>query len=265
MSTDAFLSLFMGQAAAERPDPVKAAQAGMKAPLPRRFYREAGVAERDGLFHLQLDGRGARTPARNPLAVTSRAVAEAMAEEWSAQHEAINPSTMPLTRLVNVALDGVARDPGAVRDEVTRYAGSDLVCYRALEPETLAVRQGAEWDPVVAWSREALGAPLALAAGVVHVAQDEASLVRIREAVEAVPAPLALTGLASITSLTGSALLALALARGFLQPDAAWEAAHVDETFQAQAWGRDEEAQARLDNRRRDFDAAAFLLAAPSS
>lgn len=265
MSTDAFLSLFMGETASERPDPVKAAQAGMKTPLPRRFYREAGIAQRGSLFQLELDGRGARTPARNPLAVASRAVAEAIAEEWRAQRDSIDPSTMPLTRLVNVALDGVARDPDAVRDEVARYAGSDLVCYRALEPESLAARQNAAWDPVAAWSREALGAPLRLAAGIVHVAQDEASLARIREAVAAVPAPLALAGLASVTSLTGSALLALALARGFLDPAAAWDAAHVDETFQADIWGRDKEAQARLDNRRRDFDAAAFLLAAPSS
>lgn len=261
MPTDQFLSMFTEPGRAERPDPVRAAQAGMKPGLPRRFYADAAaVAVEDGRFRLALDGRPARTPARNLLAVDSAAVAGAIADEWRAQREVIDPATMPLTRLVNAALDGVAAEPEATRAEVVRYAGSDLICYRAEGPEALAARQSALWDPVLAWARDELGARLNLAAGVMHVPQDDEALARVSQAVAEVPAPLPLAALASATSLTGSALLSLALARGFRPPDEVWDAAHVDESYQAEIWGRDEEAEARLALRRREFDAAAFIL-----
>ncbi len=149
MSTDAFLSLFTDPGEAERPDPVRAAQAGMKPVLPRRFWRQADVKSEAGLHHLILDGKLARTPARNPVAVGSRPVAEAVAAEWNAVGEVLDPSAMPLTRLANAAIDGVAREADAVRAEIVRYAGSDLVCYRAEQPEALVERQNAAWDPII--------------------------------------------------------------------------------------------------------------------
>lgn len=260
MSTDAFLSMFMGPGHAAQPDPVKAAQAGMKAQLTRRFYQSASVIEKDGLHHIALDGRVARTPARQPLALRSPQVAAAMAAEWQRQGQVIDPASMPLTRLANAAIDGVAHDPQAVRDEILRYAGSDLVCYRADEPEPLAARQSAAWDPVVAFARERLGARLRVATGIVHFQQDVQALTALARAIDSVEAPLPLAALSLATSLAGSALIALALTHRELDLESAWAAATVDETYQAGIWGRDEEAVARLDERRRNFAAAAFVL-----
>ncbi len=260
MSTDAFLSMFGAREAHEPRDPMKAAQSGMKAALPKRFYERASTGEGEGGFRLLLDGKPALTPGRRPLAAPSRAVAEALAAEWSAQGERIDPADMPLTRLVNTALDGVAAMAEAVRAEIVGFAGSDLVCYRADSPEELAALQAAHWDPVLDWAHAALGARFMLAAGVVHVGQPEPALARVRAAVGEVDEPLELAALASVTALTGSCLIALALAHGALAPDAAWDAGHVDEDYQARVWGVDEEAQARLARRRADFDAAALVL-----
>lgn len=260
MSTDAFLSMFMGEGATRQPDPVKAAQAGMKTHLPRRFYKKAHVLAKDGHYHIALDGRTARTPARNQLAVGSLPLASAIAEEWDAQGQEINPARMPLTRLINAALDGVARESQAVRDEIVRYAGSDLLCYRAEQPGSLVALQTETWDPILGWARERLGARMQLAAGIVHLAQDNESLEAVARAVARIEAPVPLAALSTVTSLTGSALLALALAHGHADPDAIWNAAHLDENWQAEIWGRDDEAEARLSTRRLDYDAAAFVL-----
>jgi chaperone required for assembly of F1-ATPase len=262
MSTDAFLSLFDPRDAHEPRDPMKAAQAGMRPALPARFYALATVEARDGAYHLLLDGKGARTPARQPLAAQARALAEALAAEWNAQGALIDPAQMPLTRLVNAALDGVAGQAEAVRAEIVRYAGSDLICYRADSPAALAERQAAAWDPLVGFAREALGARLILAEGVMHVPQPEHVRERVAAAVAAIPTPVPLAALSSLTSLTGSAIIALALAHGALNGDAAWSAAHVDEDYQAEIWGLDEEASARQVFRRRDFDAALLALTA---
>ncbi len=261
MSTDEFLSLFGADDRPAPSDPMKSAQASMRTPLPRRFYREASLLAHPPGHRVALDGRGANTPARNPLAVASRPLAEAMAAEWNAQGDVIDPSTMPLTRLVNVAIDGVAARADEVRDEIQGYGGSDLICYRAGSPEALVARQAAAWDPLVEWAREALGARLILSEGVMHVAQPEPSLKALAGAVAAVPSPVALAGLSTATSLTGSVVIALALAHGRLDADAAWAAAHVDEDYQAEIWGIDEDAALRQMARRREFDAAALALA----
>ena len=167
---------------------------------------------------------------------------------------------MPLTRLAHSALDGVAGALEATISEIAAYAGSDLVCYRAAEPETLAARQAAAFDPVLAFAEEALGARFELAGGIMHVAQPEASLQAVRGAIPA--EPFAVTALHALTSLSGSALIALAVARGAMAPEAAWSAAHVDEDFQIERWGADEEAMGRREARWRDFSAAAFALEA---
>src|SRR3712207_2103472 len=176
----------------EASNPMKAAQAAMRPPLPRRFYETASVEERDGAFRLLLDGRAARTPARNLLAVPTRALAEALAAEWQGQEAVIDPAAMPLTRIVNSAIDGVAREREAVIADMAKYAGSDLVCYRAGEPEALVAEQARAWDPVLAWAREALGARFVLSEGVMHVAQPEAAVAAVRARLETVGSPFGL-------------------------------------------------------------------------
>ncbi|MER2267493.1 ATP12 family chaperone protein [Methylobacterium oxalidis] len=242
------------------PDPMRAARGPAK-PLPKRFYREAGIGEGEGGFRLTLDGRPANTPARNPLAVPGRDLAERIAAEWQAQDEIIDPARMPVTRLVNTAIDGVAPRRAAVIDDLAAYAGTDLLAYRAESPERLVAAQAAAWDPILDWAREALGARLILSEGVMHVAQPDASVQALRRAIEAADGPFRLAALHTMTTLTGSLLIALAVLRGHLSPDEAWAAAHVDETYQASVWGRDAEAEARLALRRAEFDAAAQVAA----
>lgn len=244
----------------EEPDPVRAVRKALRVVLPRRFYERAGAVERDGLHAIALDGRVARTPAKALLAVASAPLADAIAAEWNAQAETIDPATMPLTRIVNSAIDGVARAPGPVAAEIVRYAGSDMLAYRVAEPETLAERQREAWDPVLDWAAETLGVRLDLASGIVHVPQPGAALDAVARAVEPLD-PIRLAALHVITTLTGSAVLALAVARGRLEPEAAWAAAHVDEDYQIGLWGADDEALARRSHRWHDMEAAARILA----
>ena len=226
----------------------------------RRFYEAAGSAPTEGGFALALDGRPARTPGRSALVLPTEALAMAVAAEWNAQVETIRPDTMPLTRLANTAIDGVAPRLAEVRDEVVRYAGSDLVFYRAGSPDSLVSLQAAAWDPVLEWAREALAARFILSEGVTWVAQPETSLARIRAAVEAEESPFRVAALSVATTLTGSALLSLMMARAAIAEEAAWSAAHVDEFHQESLWGSDAEALSRRENRRRDFAAAATML-----
>jgi chaperone required for assembly of F1-ATPase len=242
-------------------DPMRAAQAHMRRTPVKRFYRMVEVREAAGGLHaLTLDGRGARTPGRSPLAATSRALMLKVAAEWERQREAIEPADMPLTRLLNSAIDGVSRTMAETRAEVLKYAGSDLLCYRAAEPEALAERQRLAFDPVLAWAAETLCARFNLAAGIMHVEQPAQAIEAIRSAIEDIDDPVALAALGAMTNLTGSALLALAVARGFLSPEAAWRAAHFDEDFQTETWGADSEATARRQARWREFEAAALAV-----
>lgn len=225
----------------------------------RRFYKEASIGPHEAGFALLLDGRAAKTPAGNPLAVGSRRLAEALAAEWAAQGERLDPATMPLTRIVNSAIDGVSREMDAVRADIVRHAGSDLVCYRAEGPEGLVARQEAAWAPLLAIAREALGARFVLAEGVMHVEQRPETVAAVARALQLYDA-ISLAAIHVVTTLTGSALIALALARHRISADEAWAAAHVDEDWQMRQWGEDEQALARRAARRRDFDAAAFIL-----
>lgn len=246
-------------------DPAEMARRDQRKALPKRFYSQAGVEARDGVFALALDGRPARTPARGLLALPTRAAAEALAAEWAAQGELIDPATMPMTRLVNSALDGVASQMAETAAEIVKFAGSDLVCYRAAEPASLVIEQARAWNPVLDFARDRLGARFALAEGVMFVAQPEAALAAVASAVESIargPAgALRLAALSVMTSLTGSALIALAVAHEAMSAEEGWRAAHVDEDFQIRAWGADEEAAARREKRRLDMLAAARLFA----
>jgi chaperone required for assembly of F1-ATPase len=241
-------------------DPMRAAQANMRPKPVRRFFKAVEVREADGQHALLLDGRGARTPGRNPLAAKSRALMVAAAAEWERQHETIDPAKMPLTRLLNSAIDGVVHTMAETRADVLSYAGSDLLCYRAEEPDILVTRQAHAFDPVLRWAADSLGARLNVTTGVMHVAQPPEALAAIGAELDAYEDPVAVAGLSVMTTLTGSALLALAVARGFLSAEAAWQAAHVDEDFQAERWGADAEAVARREARWREFEAAATVL-----
>jgi chaperone required for assembly of F1-ATPase len=230
-----------------------------KPSLPKRFYQDVTVKDEGGGAALLLDGKTVRSPGKAPLVLPTRALAEAVAEEWRAQGERIDPATMPLTKLANSAIDGVAgREPDVIGD-IVKHAASDLVCYRAHAPQGLAEAQAKHWDTVLAWAKDALGAPLKLSDGVVHVAQPKASLDRLEGAIRGRD-PFSLAALHVMTALTGSALLALAVALGRMTPQQAWQAAHVDEDWQISQWGQDQEAAERREARWRDFAAAARLL-----
>jgi chaperone required for assembly of F1-ATPase len=239
-------------------DPEKAARRNMRA-LRRRFYREAEVRQDAAGAVITLDGRPIRTPARRMLAAPGAALGEAIAAEWRRQGKFIDPAAMPLTRLANTIIDGVADRPEEVAGEVVKYLGSDLVCYRAASPEGLRARQAAYWDPVIAWARDALGAGFVVRQGVVHAAQPDAA---VAAASAAIPRhPWRLGAVHSITTLTGSALIALAVARVAITVEAAWAAAHVDEDWNMEFWGRDELALKRRAYRFAEMTAAAQVLA----
>jgi chaperone required for assembly of F1-ATPase len=242
------------------PDPVRRAQNQMRQPLPKRFYETAEVAETGEGFAVRLDGRPVRTPGRAVLALPSAAAAELVAAEFAAQGQSIDPVSMPVLRLVNSAIDGVAADMQAVLEDIVGFSGSDLVCYRADSPAMLVARQAQAWDPVLDWARGALGVRFYLAEGVVHVEQPADTLGAVRNWLDARREPFRLGAIHVMTTLTGSALLALAVEAGALTPDAAWAAAHVDETWTVEHWGEDAEAAARIAARRRDFDAAVALV-----
>jgi chaperone required for assembly of F1-ATPase len=228
---------------------------------PKRFYRAVSVDGAKPTYRVLLDGRPVRTPARNELAVPSRALAQAVAAEWEAQGDCIDPATMPLTRLVNSALDGVTGREAEVRAEIARYAASDLVCYRASAPheQELARRQATAWDPVLAWARQELDVHLSVGQGVVHVPQPQAATGAIQGVLAGLD-PLALAAHHVMTTLTGSALLAFAHAGGRLTAEEAWAAAHVDEDWQISQWGEDAEAKARRQRRWAEMQAASRLL-----
>lgn len=236
-------------------DPIEAARRSVRPQGRKRFYRQAGIDED---FAVLLDGRPVRTPARRVLRGPNRALGEALAQEWEAQRDVVDPAAMPLTRLANAIIDGVADAPDKVAAEIKKYIGSDLVFYRAETPEGLIARQAKLWDPLIDFAREMFGARFVLAQGVMHQAQS-------REAIAAVAAAIPsdawrLGAVSSITTLTGSALIALALAAGRLDVEKAWAAAHVDEDWNMAAWGRDDEVLARRAARRAEFDAAAKVL-----
>jgi chaperone required for assembly of F1-ATPase len=226
----------------------------------RRFYTGVAVASEEGGFTLRLDGKRALTPAKRPLAVPHKRLAEAMVAEWAAQGDFIDPFSMPITRLINSAIDGVASRLVEVRADVFAYAGADLLYYRAGEPEGLVARQRAAWDPLIAWAEGRFGGRFILAEGIVHVAQPEPVLAAIAAALDDVDDPFRLAGISLATSLTGSALIALALAEGAVEAEAAWTAAHIDEDWNIERWGEDAEAKERRARRFADFSAAALAL-----
>jgi chaperone required for assembly of F1-ATPase len=244
------------------PDPIRRAQIQMRTPLPKRFYKEVAVAAGEDGFVVHLDGKPVKTPGKALLALPTEGAARLVANEFAAQGETLDLGSMPAYRLVNTAIDGVASDPQAVLEDILRFSSSDLLCYRADAPDTLVRRQSEAWDPIIDWARATLGARLLLAEGVIHVEQPREAIAAIGVHLGQRAEPLRLAALHVMTSLTGSALLALAVDFGELDAETAWNAAHVDEDFQAEHWGQDSEALARRTHRKRDMLAAAELLEA---
>lgn len=241
--------------------PMQLAQRNSRPILPRRFYKSAAVHEAGGRREVRVDGKPVRTPKGNFLAVSDPALAHAMAAEWEAQGEFVDPATMPLTRLINSAIDGVAERMAEVRDEIVRYAGSDLLSYRAEAPAGLRALQDEAWDPILRWLKEELGAELRVIAGVTHRPQPAEALEAVARAIEGLDAPR-LAALHSATTLTGSAAIALAVLHRRLTVAEAWTAAHVDEDWQARLWGADQEANQRRERRWLEMEAAGLVLAA---
>src|SRR5581483_6835077 len=209
-------------------------------------------------FAVVLDGKPVKTPARRALVAPSRALAETIAAEWDAQKDVIDPAAMPLTRLANSIIDGVSDATQGVADDIVKYLGSDLVFYRADGPEKLIERQSEHWDPLLVFARDELGAHFILSQGVVFAAQPQGALDAARAALPY--DPWRLGAVHSVTTVTGSALIALAMLHGALSPEAAWLAAHVDEDWNMETWGRDEGAMARRAYRKGELDAAAAIL-----
>jgi chaperone required for assembly of F1-ATPase len=228
--------------------------------LPRRFYEAVTISdEPNGQFGIRLDDRLARTPGKNLLLAPRRGLADAMAQEWDAQTERIDPSTMPFTRLVVTAIDGVTGQEAAVTADMLGYASSDLLCYRIDRPAGHARLQTQHWDPVLHWVRDKHGLDFATTNGIAFVEQPGTSLQRMA-ALLGVLDRLDLAALHTITTLTGSAVLMLALKERAITPEAAWLAANVDDDWQIQLWGLVDEAVARRDRRTREFMAACQLL-----
>lgn len=242
------------------PDPIIAARRSVRTPVRRRTYDVIGVEKAAGGHVVTADGKPVRTPAGRTLNAPMQPLAEAIANEWQAQREVIDPATMPLTRLANAIIDGVADTPAPVAAEIEKYLASDLLFYRADAPQRLRDRQAALWDPILLWARNALGADFKLGEGIIYVAQPDAAL---RAAAAAMPGdPWRIGALHTVTTLTGSALIALALLRGAITLEQAWQAAHVDEDWNMEQWGRDELALERRAFRFAEFQAAATVLRA---
>lgn len=227
---------------------------------PRRFWREVEVVPEGEGHAIRLDGRPLRTPAKAALRVPARALAEAVAAEWRAVGEEVDPLAMPATRAANAAIDKVAPQRGAVVAELAGFGASDLLCYRAEAPEGLVARQAEAWDPLLGWAEAAHGARLRVATGVMPVAQDAGALDRLAAPLARADA-FALTALSDLVSLSGSLVIGLAAVSGDWEPDDLWARSRVDEAWQEEVWGRDEEAAEAAARRRRDFLGAARLHA----
>ncbi|MEE9313084.1 MAG: ATP12 family protein [Rhizobiaceae bacterium] len=237
-------------------DPMRVAQPSRESQLPKRFYKEASVAAIENEFQIHLDGKPIRTPGKTILAVANEAVAKTMAVEWGAQKERIDPMTMPVTRLVNTAIDGVALDMQAVKEDIIRYSGTDMLCYRVSQPRGLAALQVQHWDPLLDWAQSALGAQFVLAEGIMHMEQPPEAIASFSAHVGMIDNPIVLAATHVVMALTGSAIIAMAVNKAELDADEAWKIAHLDEDWNIEQWGSDEEAEERRTKRFVDMKAA---------
>lgn len=232
--------------------------------LPKRFYKAATFEQRPRGWAILLDGRAVKTPGRSDLILPGRELAQAVAAEWSARHTVIDPALMPLTRLANTALDLVRGRESEIIAQISAYATSDLLLYRAADQQALIEAQAQAWDPVIGWAHETFGVVFAVAKGIMPVTQQPETAANIGAGLARDDA-FALCALHNITTLTGSALLALAIACGRLSPQDAWNCAHIDEDFQIARWGEDDQARLRRAHRWDQMQNASRLLALSTS
>jgi chaperone required for assembly of F1-ATPase len=225
----------------------------------KRFWKQAeAVVEVDG-WGVRLDQRPLRTPSRALLAVPTQELALAIASEWAEAAETVDPRAMPLTGLVNAAIDRVAPDRASFAASLAQYAQADLACYRAEGPESLAAEQAERWDALLGWARRRYDVDFKTTTGIIHVAQPPATVDRLAHEVAALD-PFRLAGLSPLVTIGGSLIAALAVLEEALTPAQAWDAVSVDERWQIQKWGADTEALAAMESRRRDFLSAARFL-----
>jgi len=222
----------------------------------KRFWTSVTI---DSDHVVRLDGKPVRTPGRRPLTLPQPALAEAVAEEWRAVGDTVDPRLMTLTGLANAAIDRIEPDPSTFASSLAAFAESDLLCYRAESPSALVERQAALWDPLLDWARTRYDVHFEVTAGIMHRPQPPATLIRLRDAVAARTA-FELAGLSPIVTISGSLVAALALIEHAATAEAVWRAAELDEDFQAEQWGRDPLSEAALESRRRDFDAGVRFL-----
>lgn len=230
----------------------------------KRFWKDATVEAVDGGFAVKLDGRGVKTPAKTPLVVPTEALAEAIAQEWRDQEEKVDPTKMPFTKTSNSALDKVTLQHAEVADMLAAYGDSDLLCYRAEAPDELVARQCARWDPLLDWTQEVFGARLAPRAGVIHAPQDAAALQALTAEVHAMT-PFQLAAFHDLVAMSGSLVLALAVTRGRLEAEEAWALSRLDESWQEEQWGVDEEAAETAALKQGEFNHAARYHALASA
>ena len=225
----------------------------------KRFWSEATVAEAGGGWEIRLDGRPVRTPGKSALVVPTRALAAHLASEWEAQTDAVDPETMPATRMANSAIEKVAPQIAAVASHLLSYGGTDLLCYRAEAPEALVARQSEAWDPWIAWAAEELGARLTVTAGIVPVDQPPEALAALGSELDRFGA-FELAAVHDLVGLPGSLVLGLAAARGAETADAIWRASRIDEIWQIEQWGEDDLAEAANARKARAFAEAVHFL-----
>lgn len=250
---------FLEDAFAHQDDGFGRAQKHVRRELPKRFYKSAGIETVEDGFAITLDGRRARTPGKVPVIVPSEPLAVQMVQEWEAQGEHIDPLTMPVVRLVNSGVEAGAQSVEALRDELIKFVGTDLLYYRADAPRELVAEQERHWDPVLSMLARQYTVSFQTTVGIVHQGQPASTLERLAEAI-ADASLLQAVAMVSVAGITGSGLLAIGLDKGLMQPDAVWDAAHVDEDYNVKLWGMDGEAADRRAKRRAEFDAAHSVL-----
>lgn len=225
----------------------------------KRFWTEVRVSDANGGYCVLLDGRPMRTPAKADLLLPTRTLALAVAQEWEAQEEALRPDQMPLTRASNSAIDKVTPNRASVADMIAEYGSTDMLCYREPHVQPLSQRQAADWDPWLDWAHRRFDVRLQSAAGVMHIDQPAEAIQRLTSEVHGYD-PFPLTALHDLVTLSGSLILGLAIAEGALDAQEAWRISRLDEQWQEDLWGLDDEAQALTESRRMAFTAAAQLL-----
>lgn len=227
--------------------------------LPKRFYKTAATAPNDNGYAVELDGRGIKTPKRVALTVPTEALATAIAAEWNALGDLIDPDLLPLTKIANTAIDGIIGREGEVHDDIVRYIGNDLLFYRADLPKALVDRQAEAWDPILDWFAETLDANFKSTAGIMPIEQNLVSVAKAASALSNETA-MSLAPLHVMTTLTGSALLTIAHLKGHISVEQVWHATNIDEDWQIEQWGRDDEAEERRAKQYAELQAAADFL-----